>query len=124
MHRSCGTVAIRDNVLYIADFSGLLPNEMEGSIRLERPELGGQIVFGIDTSSSPFYVLTQPDRLLTKRDSLSAFLKSELELDDVTKKIVGKKATESRPKDGARLSMLVMQTASTVLLPYIVRHVS
>jgi outer membrane protein assembly factor BamB len=23
MHRSCGTVAIRDNILYIADFSGL-----------------------------------------------------------------------------------------------------
>ena len=24
MHRSCGTVAIKDNVLYIADFSGLV----------------------------------------------------------------------------------------------------
>ncbi|MDV6034624.1 MAG: hypothetical protein F9B45_31940 [Phycisphaera sp. RhM] len=57
-----------------ADFSGLLPNGFEGSLRLDRPELGGQIVFGLDTSSSPFYVLTQPDRLTTKQPSLTDFL--------------------------------------------------
>lgn len=59
--------------LLAADFSDLLPDGFEGSISLDRPELGGQIVFGIDTSRSPFYVLTQPDRLLTRQPSLEDF---------------------------------------------------
>ena len=52
-----------------ADFSRLLPDGFEGSIRLDRPEFGGQIVFGIDTSTSPFYVLTKPDKLISTNTS-------------------------------------------------------
>ncbi|MEM6471026.1 MAG: hypothetical protein AAF802_15815, partial [Planctomycetota bacterium] len=60
--------------LLAADISGLLPEGFEGSVSLDKPELSGQIVFGIDTSSSPLYVLTQPDRLLTENPTFEDFL--------------------------------------------------
>ena len=65
--------------LLAADFSGLLPDGFEGSIRLDKPELSGQIVFGIDTSSSPLYVLTQPDQLLTNNPTFEDFLNGGVE---------------------------------------------
>ena len=60
------------DTLLAADFSGLLPDGMEGSVRLDTPQFGGQIVFGLDTSSSPFYILTRPDALTTNHSSLES----------------------------------------------------
>ncbi|MCA9135160.1 MAG: hypothetical protein KDB00_00335 [Planctomycetales bacterium] len=79
-----------------ADFSGLLPAGFAGSLRVDRPEIDGQVVFGLDTSSSPFYVLTKPDRLLTSQPSLSDFLNGG------TEKAVraGREATELTAKFG------------------------
>ncbi len=66
--------------LLAADFSGLLPDGFGGSVALDTPTLGGQIVFGIDTSSSPFYVLTNPDDLISSSTDFQAILDAE-ELD-------------------------------------------
>ncbi len=65
--------------LLAADFSGLLPDGFEGSVRLDRPELNGQIVFGIDTSPSPFYVLTRPDDLASIPLNIQTFFDGSTE---------------------------------------------
>ncbi|MCO6042735.1 Ig-like domain-containing protein [Aeoliella sp. ICT_H6.2] len=49
--------------LFTADFSGILPEGMSAAISVDEPRMSGRIEFGIDTSSSPFYLLTQPDEL-------------------------------------------------------------
>ena len=73
---------------FAADFSGVLPDGMEGNVRLDRPELGGQVVFGIDTSSSPLYVLTGPDRLLTNNPTFEDFLSGGIdEVRDVGREV-------------------------------------
>jgi Ca2+-binding RTX toxin-like protein len=50
-------------LLFDADFSEFLPDGMSGSVGIDRPSLQGSLVFGLDTSSSPFYLLSQGDEL-------------------------------------------------------------
>ncbi|MEM6470879.1 MAG: hypothetical protein AAF802_15070, partial [Planctomycetota bacterium] len=38
---------------------GLLPEGLSGSLTIDEVHLGGQLVFGVDTSTSPFYVVTR-----------------------------------------------------------------
>ncbi|MCA9264038.1 MAG: hypothetical protein KDA60_09335, partial [Planctomycetales bacterium] len=61
-----------------ADVSSFLPGELTGSITIDRPILSGQLVFGMDTSLSPFYLVTQPDleaasRATTEEEYENAF---------------------------------------------------
>ncbi len=77
--------------LLAADLSGLLPDGFSGSVQLDTPQIGGQIVFGIDTSSSPFYVLTQPDGLRSNTSSVRAFFDGFTEEGPVD---VGSQATQ------------------------------
>ena len=49
--------------LFEADFGDILPEGMSATIAVDRPTIRGQIVLGLDTSASPFYVLTQRDEL-------------------------------------------------------------
>ena len=53
--------AILSPTLLAADFSDLLPEGFTGQVGIDRPELTGQLVFGVDSSSDPFYILTRPD---------------------------------------------------------------
>ena len=49
--------------LFAADFADILPDGIDATLSLDQPKFSGQIVIGFDTSSSPFYVLTQPDEI-------------------------------------------------------------
>ncbi|MEM1067333.1 MAG: S8 family serine peptidase, partial [Planctomycetota bacterium] len=69
-----GMAAELPPTVFAADFTGLLPDGFSGDVSLDRPELSGQIVFGIDTSNSPFYVLTQPDDLTSSFTSVDDLL--------------------------------------------------
>ncbi len=54
--------AILSPTLLAADFTDLLPDGFSGQVAIDRPELTGQLVFGVDTSDDPFYILTRPDQ--------------------------------------------------------------
>ncbi len=89
---------------FAADFSGLLPDGFTGEVDLDSPQLTGQIVFGIDTSNSPFYVLTQPDELQSNFTSVDDVLAGGAE----QSQLVGQQVTEigasleSRPASVAK----------------------
>ncbi|GIW98673.1 MAG: hypothetical protein KatS3mg111_2006 [Pirellulaceae bacterium] len=54
--------AILSPTLLAADFTDLLPEGFSGTASVDRPELTGQIVFGLDSSNDSFYIRTRPDR--------------------------------------------------------------
>ena len=52
-----------DGQLFAADFGKILPEGMSATVGIDQPTMNGQLVFGVDTSASPFYLLTQRDEV-------------------------------------------------------------
>ena len=52
-----------NDALLDADLSDLLPEGVNAELSLDSPEFVGSLVFGLDTSASPFYLLTVGDEI-------------------------------------------------------------